>query len=1447
VLLKRALGALVTVAFVLGSGPAGVEGQVLGTVAAPPRPSANAGTELYTLSLDHGRKATVFSSGIAKIVSKDRHKVEYRVLPGAFNRYLKDKPFATDRASAMADLMQTPLPAYVPNRVIVVFGSGVTAPQDVFKVAPSILASMRKSSSVIPSYSTDYTVNTAFARMGVDALERIGRGVSRGKLQAMRAMASARRTSSYTPLLDISNAFRVHLTASSVPAALRKLRALPGIAYVSPDFTVRTAHTASIPIPQSSQNAAILRRAMGALAAPSYNVPSNYAAAASAQPFLNATGVDAIGAFDEIYRRYGQLPGQGVTITNVSIGDLDDASVYQQWNDPCVNYEIFFGPTTRMINGQRYLDLPSMPLIPAYTAAADGTLSSNEVCGNDPQLEEIGMDFSVMAPLPHDRQRGENMGSGFTDLLGIAPGASYRLVVPQATHPATSDLIAAFLAAANQTPAPDIITASLNFSMDAYGFPDRYFEDDALVNSTISQIVNSQNIVFVLSANDGLRTYTNASVGPSGGSTATNVVSDASQTTALGDVAFSTAPSAVTDSGAIDAGSSTLDDITSNLRTVPETRFNGFNAFSSGFGSRVNVSAPGDNIVALIHGNNKRATDAEPVLSGGTSASAPEIAAAAAVLIQVARLTGHPFAKATDVRALLEQTANPVSQSPQTDRDLNVGPQIDVTRAVEKLLAATGIPVKPAVPRVAIMHRQGGAFNLRGMLDSQFVENTDPAFIDLQGPIDPYTMQNSGENAQSYITIAPDWEALPANAQFSLSVTGTGKVLATTPSARLLPAQILQAAGLTLASPSQRTINLTYRAYAGLHTIVTTSFQLTFGPAAATSELVLAPSVSPVVTGPVMTVTYDLSSYPAGMLADPAVIVSFPGRINPVTGNMFFASYHVDIPAGSTKGSVNIPVTALKGDGMYGVGLLLNDRTWTTSDFAPVRVSVAGATRPAAPVFLTQDPSTGLQVRSHYLEMPYNGSFTLAYDVSNVPNATGALLEISAAGSNLFGNNNTFNNPNGTVADSNGYDTGSAYRQVLYGTKGQLTLKASDAHLIASMGQTVRVIPLNGAVAAGEGSDVSYIKEDGVVPSDGGSLTGGYGINPSGNDGLLTSYQWTSGGDILKSVQTFAQDTLAAGATIASSDSDCTEYSIPGNAIFGGDAALVATQPDQHCPMTFADALSNIPQVSGASGLGLAAAPPFPDSASGISDSSSISGAPSGNAAFLVQDGGNISGGGDGNTVTFVGDVSKNTFGTPINLDSLNLVPNPVYGPMDYDSANGLGYIAVDQSAWFGWTYPTSILVTDYNAGSASVFAVNGCGAAVDFEIDPAMHLGALTENAIGCDQSNEFQLVDLNAKTARSYNLPGAMYGIMPGPLSVDPVNHLVFVEAPVSPDAGYNNNALSSVLVLDESGNQRAAIEQFNFSSFEAPNHYFVVNSALRRGYVFGPGFSQIQPFSY
>lgn len=294
--------------------------------------------------------------------------------------------------------------------------------------------------------------------------------------------------------------------------------------------------------------------------------------------------------------------------------------------NPCASFVTTFGLTT-VENGQRYLDWPSLPLIPTYTADASGHLDG-QVCGVDPLLGEVGLDFSVIAPLPDDLQRPDARGSGFTDLLGIASGVTYRLVVPASNIPTTSDILAAFLGAANQSPRPDIITASLGFGEDAFGFPSRFLEEDPLVQALITSLVHDDGIVVVTSGGDGTRTFTNAASGPSGGSAATQVIPPGGTPTTLSDVARSTAPSQVVDSGAIAVGGTTLDDISSApphdptnaalvaQHTFLETRWNGFTAFSSAFGSRLDVASPSDNIVAFAHSFGGDATAVDVVLNG---------------------------------------------------------------------------------------------------------------------------------------------------------------------------------------------------------------------------------------------------------------------------------------------------------------------------------------------------------------------------------------------------------------------------------------------------------------------------------------------------------------------------------------------------------------------------------------------------------------------------------------------------------------------------------------------------------------------------------------------------------------------------------------------------------------------------------------------------------------
>src|SRR5262249_19298742 len=156
---------------------------------------------------------------------------------------------------------------------------------------------------------------------------------------------------------------------------------------------------------------------------------------------------------------------------------------------------------------------------------------------------------------------------------------------------------------------------------------------DPVLQSVIASIVQQYHIVVTISANDGTRLFTPTAVGPDGGSTATNTTRDPSATTDINDDQNSTTPSQVLDSGAIAVGGTTLDDTTavspqtggplSHNPTFATTRTDGGGNFSSGFGSRIIVSAPSDGIAVFEHASHGSAQEVVPVLNGGTSASAP--------------------------------------------------------------------------------------------------------------------------------------------------------------------------------------------------------------------------------------------------------------------------------------------------------------------------------------------------------------------------------------------------------------------------------------------------------------------------------------------------------------------------------------------------------------------------------------------------------------------------------------------------------------------------------------------------------------------------------------------------------------------------------------------------------------------------------------------------------
>lgn len=390
---------------------------------------------------------------MARVTAPDG-TVTYRRVP-ATGRLADGTPDVVlpDRAQLAAQLSRAAREPFATDHLVVVFAGGAA-----------------------PRFTPDPATNRALARAGIVSESRLFASLGRGYLDALSSWAAS-AGGVRGPAL--ANAYRLDIATGDPVSATQKLLELPGVELASLDWKVEPTGTTTSLSTQAARSADAQAAAQaGSPHAAAEGLQSwrdNFGIRSSAQSFWNTPGLDAAAAFDEIVDRFHVLPGRGQVITDVGLGDLTDDNPASR----CFNSG--FGPTTIVRDGQRYIDLPSMPLVPTYTASGGSRLDPlGEVCGPDPLLRSIGHDLSVMAPLPRDLQRPGRQGHGLTDLLGLAPGARYRVVVPASDTPDVSDVSAALLAAATQNPRPDVITTGIVASGDGQGFPERYLEQDPL-------------------------------------------------------------------------------------------------------------------------------------------------------------------------------------------------------------------------------------------------------------------------------------------------------------------------------------------------------------------------------------------------------------------------------------------------------------------------------------------------------------------------------------------------------------------------------------------------------------------------------------------------------------------------------------------------------------------------------------------------------------------------------------------------------------------------------------------------------------------------------------------------------------------------------------------------------------------------------------------------------
>ncbi len=683
--------------------------------------------------------------------------------------------------------------------------------------------------------------------------------------------------------------------------------------------------------------------------------------------------------------------------------------------------------------------------------------------------------------------------------------------------------------------------------------------------------------------------------------------------------------------------------------------------------------------------------------------------------------------------------------------------------------------------------------------------------------------RSTGRLLNAWITIAPDWVGLPADGvRYQLTALGgSGAILATTPWARLLPEQLLAAAGQPLISATSRTVTFTYTATAGGQTLAAATVALTFGPSDGTAPSTLAPIVPAMSRGPVIPVRYDLSG--VSPMTDPVFVVSEPGRVDPASGLFFRPAYSTPVTA--VSGTINVPVSALQGAGLYGIGIQSSPGGAAATNytaFAFTRMAPADSAPPAPPTLSYQDLAP-----AHFLSIPYHASFQVSYDVANVKGADSAMLEVGAAGPTNFGSYNTFNNPNGSERDDNGADSGSVSYIRLPAARGTVTVNSASLGLSPTMNHVIRVVPTHGDIVVGEASGVSSVSMNGVQPADGGSVANGFAVNASGTDGFVTSNQVTAAGKDLGSVETFDQRSNAIVSTAASSSDT---YGTPSGGcpgIFDGDVGVYEDST------ATSDAFKVLDPVSAkATGTWT---PPGADS-SGMIACPAPNQATTDTAVITGQ------GGAQPTYEVMTSTITANTFSAPVSLaPALAALGQPFVGGFDQDTATGQAVAAITD--FNNFSGPSMIVAADLSSHALASFPAVTSGEAMGLAVDSATNVAVspgLGSPGVG--------IYNLAAQDGTMLTLGGGPYEHP----AIDQAHAEFAVQEIAGPDfyaPTPNNNAMSSMIIANEDGTGIRRIEKFNFLNIFLLifGSYVQLSPATRSGYTLGPGGSQLYPFSY
>ncbi|MGZ6124305.1 MAG: S8 family serine peptidase, partial [Myxococcales bacterium] len=850
----------------------------------------------------------------------------------------------------------------------------------------------------------------------------------------------------------------------------------------------------------------------------------------------------------------------------------------------------------------------------------------------------------------------------------------------------------------------------------------------------------------------------------------------------------------------------------SRIGQFPQTRFNGATSFSSGFGTRIDIAAPSDGIVALAHVCTQdpcTPQDAIAVLSGGTSASAPMVAAAAAVVIQAARLT-HKKLSPWQVREVLVCTARPLAQAPQSPRVLWMGGQLDVTAALESVIGADGAP---SIARLSIAHRRE-----LGGLGAAFREDADPAAIDLSGPVD-FSGNGSGQWLAGPITIAADVVNATSDLKYALIVAGAELLAQDAPAFRLLPAEILSAAGLPIVSASPRAIDVRLEARRRGRSVASAGTQLVLGPSDGLISEPLAPVVPPVaVDGEDVLVRYDVSGL--RYVDAPTLFVSGIGHFSPSAAPIF----HVDteIALKGASGDVRVPASAFRGGaGLYGIGIRAQAGYSDVGQIAVIRIAAAAPGRPDAPTVADASGQPG-----HFAGVTRAGpKFTLRWNASAL--GDGAALEISAPAPTLRNSYNTFTNANGSGRDANGVDSPSALLVPLPSASGEKAFDAVKIGLAPALFYNLRVFATRAGRIASEASPTSALEvDDLVVPA--GTVTS---FDLAGEASLASTATPDALGNLAAtSLLRWSPRDAAAGATLSSDATGSSLYEV-----FGTDAGA---------------------------GVGLAVRWPWTSSVQTIETWDARGGRRLASvdvdawaqdwlytarvdplrhrAAFLAYDP-NFA------PMLLPFDLLHGALGAP--------VPGPqagFYNTLTLDPLTGKAYTTAAAVTEFCIFASGPVSSVDLDTGEIESAAIASCATGIVAD-GRKVHVtqGPIISNNVLLPIAR-LQDVDERTMNASKQVLLGARSPLFP---AVDAANQLLVVAFLAGGDYELNSNATSAVGAYDlRSGKRVFYSTSFNFAQAALGTlldplslRGIQLDPSTRTGWTFGPGSTQLQRFSY